>query len=95
MIKFFTVLLALALILLQTEVKAQEEEWEGCSDHIEEWLDENVAVPDVELEVACTSLNDEDCDCLPEGTVNWDGANCGNRGRRQCPPANYFGSVDY
>ena len=70
-----------ASILLQTEVKAQE-----CDPTIQDWLDENSALPNVDLEVACTSLDDDDCTCFPENFINWDGANCGRRGIRQCPP---------
>jgi hypothetical protein len=88
MIKFTALL---ASMLLQNEVKAQE-----CDSSIEAWLDDSIVVPNHQLEVACTSLDDdEDCDCYPENFINWDGANCGRRGIRQCPPENYFSSAGY
>ena len=83
---------------LWTAVQAQVEEIPECVDSIASWLEPTDPLPEYNLEVPCTSLDEstwDTCDCLPTAFVNWDGNDCGRQGNRQCPPETYFNSPEY
>ena len=86
----------LSAVTLSLNIQLKETE---CAATFATWLDEADA-PTYELENACTTIdqvNDAaaECNCIQANLVDWDGARCGSRNRRDCPPENYFSSAEF
>ena len=64
---------------------------------VEKWVNEDDVLPTYTSETACTSINDDftQCDCIQANVVDWNGSNCGDKGRRNCEPDWYFSSYPY